>query len=121
MPVNRVKRIVEELKLYGKVNRNFWTGLKVDNINRLMARFLGLTSTDGVIIADIEKNSPASKVDLQEGDVILSVNKTPVHNVDDIWKIIENRDLKGGDTLKLFIYRKGRKFTVTMKLERLPG
>ena len=121
LPVNRVKRIVEELKLYGKVNRNFWTGLKVDNINRLMARFLGLTSTDGVIIADIEKNSPASKVDLQEGDVILSVNKTPVHNVDDIWKIIENRDLKGGDTLKLFIYRKGRKFTVTMKLERLPG
>lgn len=121
LPINRTKRIIQELKKYGKVNRNFRTGLKVDNINRLMARYLGLRSTDGVIIADIEKNSPASKANLEVGDVILSVNKTQIRNVDDIWKVIENRDLKGGDALRLLIYRQNRKFTVTLKLERLSG
>ncbi|MBN1350659.1 trypsin-like peptidase domain-containing protein [candidate division KSB1 bacterium] len=119
LPSNRVKRIFNELKLYGKVNRSFWTGLKVDNINRLMARYLGLNSTEGVIIEEIEKNSPASRAQLEEGDVILAINETRIRNVDDIWRIIENRDLKGGDTLKLQVFRRNRTFNVTMKLERL--
>lgn len=119
LPINRIKKITKELKKHGKINRNFWTGLKVDNINRLMARFLGLQSTDGVIIEEIEKNSPASNADLEEGDVILAINDTQIRNVDDIWKIIENSDLRGGDKLKLLVYRRNRKFTVTISLEQL--
>ncbi|MFQ5751242.1 MAG: S1C family serine protease [bacterium] len=32
IPVNRIKRVLKELKKYGEVNRRFWSGLEVDDI-----------------------------------------------------------------------------------------
>ena len=45
---------------------------------------LGLPSNvTGVVIAQLDPNSPAAQYGLQEGDVIESINRQPVHNVGD--------------------------------------
>lgn len=45
---------------------------------------LGLPSNvTGVVITQVDPNSPAGQYGLQEGDVIESVNRQPVHNVTD--------------------------------------
>jgi serine protease Do len=121
IPINRVKRVLQDLKKHGEVNRRFWTGLEVENLNPLIARFLGLKSTEGVIISDIKQDSPAARANLEVGDVIAEVNGESVRNIDDIWAIIEDFDAKGGDSLTLTIFRKGKYFEATIKLEELPG
>ena len=121
IPINRVKRIIRDLKQYGAVNRRFWTGLEVDNLNPLVARFLGIRRTDGVIVTNVEKGSPAQRAGIRAGDVITAINGQPVHNTDDVWAVIENEDAKVGDILKLKIYRSGRTFTTDLRLEEPPA
>ena len=44
----------------------------------------------GVLIESIAKNSPASRLSLQEGDIITGVNKTRVESISDLRKIIDS-------------------------------
>ena len=121
LPINRVKKIVRDLKEYGAVNRSFWTGLEVEDLNPLIARYLGKNDRLGVIISNIEPNSPAEKAHLKVGDIIVEVNDNKISNTRDIWSIIENMDIKGGDNLKLKIFRDQKYINVKIQLEKLPG
>jgi len=56
IPINRTKKIIRELRQYGKVNRRFRTGLEIDNLTYKLARYFRLNSTDGVIISNVEPN-----------------------------------------------------------------
>ncbi|HDZ12129.1 MAG TPA: PDZ domain-containing protein [Bacteroidetes bacterium] len=116
IPINRVKRVIADIKRFGKVNRQFWTGLEVDNINYLIARYFGLSSTNGVIVTNVQKNSPAKRAGILVGDIILAINGQKIRKTQDIWTIFTNMDAKAGDVLKLTIYRKGRKIEIPLKL-----
>jgi serine protease Do len=120
IPINRVKRIVRDLKEHGEVNRSFWTGLEVEDLTPMMARYLRLRDSDGVIISNIEPNSPAERANLKLGDIIIEVNEIKIRNTRSIWNIIESRDVKGGDVLKLKIFRDQKDIEVEIRLEKLP-
>lgn len=116
IPINRVKRVIKELKKYGKVNRQFWTGLEVDNINYLIAKYFGLSSTKGVIVTSVKPDSPAEKSGIRVGDIILAINGQEIQNTEDIWTILTDMDAKAGDILTLTLFRKGQKKNVKLKL-----
>lgn len=42
---------------------------------------MGLTGSEGVLVASVMPNSPAAEAGLQPGDVILQVNRVPVSSV----------------------------------------
>lgn len=46
---------------------------------------------DGVIIESITKGSRAERVGLQEDDLITGINKTPIHNIADLRKVIDKK------------------------------
>ncbi len=56
-------------------------GLTVEAIAPIVARHLGLNSTDGVVIIEVAAGSRADTAGLAEGDVILEVNHQPVTSV----------------------------------------
>ena len=118
IPANRILKIVEELKRYGRVDRSFKTGIEVDDLSPLVARFLGLRSTRGAIITNIERGSAAERAGLRVGDVILKVNGKPIARSRDIFEIIEDMDIRGGDILEFTIYREGKLYTVPVKVEK---
>lgn len=75
-------------------------GITVQNLTPQMARELGLKKSAGVVVTGVEPGSPAAEAMIQPGDVIQSVNRKPVKNVDDFMKIIEKAK-KGGSLLLL--------------------
>lgn len=105
IPVNRAISVYEELKTMGKVDRSFWTGMAVRNLNRLLAKHLDLKTEKGVIVTNVEKKSPASKAGLLVGDIIIKVNNVEVIDDDDIFRIIEENFLRAGDLLTIEIKR----------------
>jgi len=119
IPINRAKKIIRELREYGRVNRRFRTGLEIENLTNTLARYLGLRTTDGVIISDAESNSPASRAGLKIGDVIIEINGNIVRNTQDVWNVIEDSDAKGGDILNLKILRKNRYLKMSLRLEEI--
>lgn len=120
IPVNRVKKILDDLMNNGYVERSFWTGIHYDLVSPAVAQYLGLKTTQGAIITDIEKRSPAEKAGLKVGDIILAINDAPVNSADEISIIINNQDLKVGDSLDLNIYRDHRNFNVKVMLTSNP-
>ncbi|HPG38992.1 MAG TPA: trypsin-like peptidase domain-containing protein [bacterium] len=120
VPINRVKKILDDLMTNGYVERSFWTGVHYDVVSPAVAQYLGLKSTLGAIITDIDKRSPAEKAGLKVGDVILAINGTPVNTADEISNIINNQDLKVGEYLDLKIYRDGNNYNVMVMLATDP-
>jgi len=120
IPINRIKKITRDLKTFGEVNRSFWTGLEVEDLNSLIARYFGKTDTDGVIVSNIEPNSPAAKTKLKVGDIIIAVDDNKIHNTKDLRELIESLDYRGGDVLNLKVFREKKIISVSIKLEKLP-
>jgi len=58
-------------------------GLTVGPITPIVARHLGLNSTEGVVIMDVTAGSPADRAGLVEGDVIVEVDHQPIESVDE--------------------------------------
>ncbi len=63
-------------------------GIQVQNLTPALRNQLGLSpNVQGVVIAQIDPNSPAAQARLQQGDVIESIDRHPVHNVNDFNKL----------------------------------
>lgn len=120
LPINRVKRILTDLMNYGRVNRSFWTGIHYDVMTPLIAKYLGMRTTRGVIISEIDSGSPAERAGLEVGDVILEINDKEVNNFTDVRSITDNLDLKEGDVLRFRVYRDRRYLTFYVRLESHP-
>ena len=78
-------------------------GVTVQNLTPQVARELGLKKSVGVVVTGVEPGSPAAEAMIQVGDVIQTVNRKPVRNVDDFVKIVEKA--KGGGSLLLLVQR----------------
>jgi serine protease Do len=60
-----------------------WRGISVEEISEDLAKQFDLEGKEGVIISNVEPNSPAEDALLQPGDVITEINKQPVKNLTD--------------------------------------
>jgi len=78
-------------------------GLRVQRITPEAARRLGLSSTKGVLVIEVQPGSPADQVGLQPADVIREVNQRPVNNVKDFERVA--RQGRRGDRILLLVQR----------------
>jgi len=115
IPINYAKRISKELKMTGEVDRDFYTGLIVQPLDRKVARYLDVPFVKGVVILDVSNSSPADRSGLKPGDIILSFNGIEVNKPTDIDRVISENDIRAGDILKLKIFRNGNYKMIKMK------
>jgi len=118
IPINRVKRIVDRLQKDGKIDRDFWTGMEVQEVDEQMARQYGLNVKEGVMISQIVRDSPAESAGLEPGDVIMSIEGRKVLRAEDVKVSILDAETSG--QLKLVIRRGTEEKTVIMKLSPRP-
>ena len=87
---------------YNKVETKLaWIGAQIRDIDETISEELGLPSTSGVLINDVDEDSPADKAGLERGDVILAFDGTQIQNSlqmqDQILKY------QPGDTVKVVV------------------
>lgn len=116
IPINKVKKIVDELKLKGEIDRNFYTGLGVQDIDEKIAAYFKLQNARGVIVNSVMKNSPAEKAGFKSGDVILALGDFKVSNRNNLLGILQ--EYRTGQTVEFTVLRDEQKLTFDMELER---
>lgn len=89
IPINLAKKVADDLLEKGKVNRAY-LGITPQDITSELSKSLGLEKIEGVLIARVEKNSPADKASFQNGDVIVKFNNQPIANVGKFRIIVAN-------------------------------
>jgi len=72
IPINKAKRIVNDLIRYGEVVPA-WIGITVQDIDTRMGKYLRLETDGGVLVTSVEEKSPAQKAGIREGDVLMSL------------------------------------------------
>lgn len=80
IPSHMVQHVIDQMMNSGGVKRGY-LGVVLQPIDKELADALGLDKTDGVLISDVVKDSPAAKGGLQQGDVVLQYNDKPVKSV----------------------------------------
>lgn len=116
IPINKVMRIVDELKTYGEIDRDFWTGLRIQTVDEDIAKYYELPNTRGVIITYIAPNSPAYNAGFEVGDIILKVGKFRINNDDTMIGVLY--EYRGGEDVPITVFRNNSTKTITMKLEK---
>ncbi len=82
IPIDTVQRVMSEIKEHGVV-REVWVGVQVQEIPAALAESLDLDSTSGVIVATVDRGSPAEKAGIQRGDVIRKIGDNNIVDFDD--------------------------------------
>ena len=111
IPINDALQVAEQLRTKGKVERGR-VGVSIQPVSEDMAKELGLSKAQGVVIAQIEAGSPAAQAGLQAGDVVTKINGANVETVRDFARYIG--ESKPGTRLQLDIWREGRGQNVEM-------
>lgn len=119
IPINRVKKIVAELRRKGKVVRDWYTGFIAQQVDERVARYFGMDEVQGIIVSDVVRNSPADQAGLKVGDIILEVNGEKVNSEFDFVGLLA--DKRPGDILNMKVYRERKLITLELKLGRNPS
>jgi serine protease Do len=64
-------------------------GMAVQDLTPEIARNLGMSSMQGVVVSDVAKESPADEAGIRRGDVILEVNQEPITTVRDYQSAVQ--------------------------------
>ena len=77
-----------------------------------MVRFYNLPLETGVLVASVEKDSPAQRAGLREGDIIVAFNQRPIGTVHDLHKMLVSEQI--GVTARLLIIRRTEKLELSI-------
>ncbi len=108
IPANDVAKIIKELKKNGQIVRPY-LGISMLNAADLPPYYsqnVPNRVTEGVYIADIDKNGPAAKAGLQAGDIIISINKKKISNAGELKNYLYS-ETSIGDVITVQYYRDG--------------
>jgi serine protease Do len=115
IPINRVKNVVAELREHGKIDRSFWTGIRIQPVDQNFARILGMSRPEGVIINQVLHNSPAERAGIEVGDVVLEVNGERITSQEILIDVVNSSRV--GDVLRLKILRDKEEKIINLQLE----
>ncbi len=126
MPINRAKLMIDDFQAGRKRPK---LGVSVVQVSGDYADALNLPSRGGLLIQQVDADSPASRAGLRGGrqevqignaqvlvggDLIMSIDGQPVERDDAISRALAHK--RAGDTLELTIFRNGRTINVRVRL-----
>ena len=115
IPINRAKRVTEDLLEHGSVRRP-WVGIKPGLPATADASRMALRN--GVTVQTVVPGSPAAKAGIRAGDVIVKSRARVLRNPYD-WDA-ELLELRAGEKLTVVVRRDGRDQSITLTVADLP-
>jgi serine protease Do len=117
IPSNMLKQIMSQLIKEGQVTRGF-LGVTLQPIDSDLASFYKLKNTNGALVTDIVKGSPADQAGLKQEDIIVGYNGTAVESLSSFRNFVSL--LAPGSKLKLRIIRDGKEQDIQVTVTKLP-
>ena len=117
IPIDVAINVAEQLESDGKVSRG-WLGIAIQEISKELSESFNMKSTQGALVAGIEKESPADKGGLKPGDVILKFGENDIKISSDLPKFVSST--KPGSKISVSILRQGKEKQLEITIGEMP-
>ncbi|WP_374011806.1 DegQ family serine endoprotease [Pseudoxanthomonas koreensis] len=116
IPIDLAMSAVAQIKTSGKVSRGM-LGVTIEPVDAIKAKALGLDSSRGALVNNVEGGSAAAKGGIEIGDVIVSINGQPVNSHADLPPMVGM--LPPGTKARIGVVRDGKSREVNVTLDAL--
>lgn len=118
IPVTLVKKVMDDLKEFGEVQRGF-LGVEIQDVTAQMAENRHLDVVSGVYVSSVHEGSAAQAAGIQVGDVIVGIDDHAVTNMSELQeRVARNRP---GQSVKVTYRRSGSSHQTKAQLKNLEG
>jgi len=114
VPSNLTSKVIQDLQLYGEVQRGV-LGISIEEVDNKLAKRLGLPNVEGVYIKSLTKEGGAAQSGIKKGDVIVSVNGVITRTVPELQEQVGR--FRPGDAIEVEYVRKGKKESTEVTLK----
>ncbi len=116
IPSSMAKSIIPQIKEKGSVVRGM-LGVQIQMVTPELAKSFGLKEPLGALVAEVNPSSPAAKVGIQRGDIIVEFNGTAIKEMHELPRLVAAT--APGKTATLKILRNGKEQNVTVTVAEL--
>lgn len=115
VPVSIVKKVVEDIKEYGKVQRAM-LGISMTELTQELASLAGIKGDfSGVYIAELVRSGAAWKAGIREGDVLVAIDGRKMKSPSEVQAAVNAH--KPGDVVSVLIVRDGKEDEIEVQLQ----
>ncbi len=116
IPSDLTVSVIDQLREFGETRRAS-VGIRVQEVDRALAKSLKLDEPKGAIVTHVVKGKPAAEAGLKVGDLILKVGNREVPSNRALFRIIAETEI--GKAVDFTVQRKGKERTISVTPERL--
>ncbi len=113
IPINTVKRVVEQILEKGRVIRP-WLGISGTDLNSAIIRRYNLPTDSGVLLVDISLEGPAYEAGLRVGDILVEIGAYGIRQMKDLVGALSK--LQIGESVTVSFLRMRRHYETSLRL-----
>ena len=118
IPVNIVKKVVDDLMKYGRIQRVFF-GASFAEMDAKKADEMHLNNAKGMQVFKVEPDRAANKAGIKEGDILLSIDGHEVNSFSELKEILDQH--VPGDVVSCKLIRNQKEYETKLTLKNVKG
>jgi S1-C subfamily serine protease len=115
IPISRAKPAIDDLRAGRKPA---FLGVSTQNVTPALSRELGLDVDSGAYVTQVTQGTPADRIGIREGDVIVQIGDDVIETSADVLTAV--RSHRPGDDVQVIVDRDGERVTLTATLQQRP-
>ncbi len=113
IPVNMARAVIDQILRFGEVRRGR-LGVTTQDLTPELAKTLGVTLTEGAVVAGVEKGSAAERAGLRPKDVVIALGDRPIRASSELRNRIGLVPV--GDEVEMTVLRGGRQVKIRARI-----
>ena len=116
VPAATAAPVIDQLRNFGETRRG-WIGVRIQQVSDEIAERLGLSKSNGALVAGLTDGGPAEKAGLKSGDVIVKFDGHDVKEMRDLPRVVAATPI--GKAVDIVFLRNGKEQAAKVTVERL--
>lgn len=115
VPVTIVKKVIDDIKEHGTVQRAI-LGISMVELTQELASLAQMEGNfSGVYVAELNRTGAAYKAGVREGDILVAIDGKKMKNPSEVQAAINTR--RPGDVVELLVFRDGKEISMSATLQ----